>query len=1492
MVSFCVSERGSVKHLSTKEKRTIYRRIGFVALSFALLCGAVNGRDLMTAFASPKAASSAETTKEYTFKDDAELADFDMWYAPTLAPDGDFPAIGGATANWHLKNGKLLYKADSSLLMGDRAMLYADGDWVSDFKVYKYNTAADSTLTQKNQFNHPTLTAGPLEVKNGVTVQNKEGNTDSGRDLGYLDFVGNFWNKDVTHTLTHKQAVTEFLLEADIMIGKQPFENAGAKGIMIAPAGEFAFSSDGNAQNDKGVYITVGANLLPTVAGAIKPETATVTSGKVVTERKGPLALEPLKSADASLYGDAAIGTLPVNYKAVNPKDSTETAEAGKITLCIEIRDGKLSVWNKAAKDANVLTVDLSAQYAGGCVSYVATSVFSGSLCGMRLKDYRAGDAEKTWDYGYAVVRNEPIQSQTATPTPADASYGEVELPIGDLFKPGEGTVNTTGIVDVAVDAVRKEVLYKSADQTTSTHSNYGIAVLHARKYGDFTMDVDVRGNDRVMLGFGAQNTSDAVFPSQTGGGYAFMIGSGGSVRLVGSNKNGGFYGIGAVNMIADFTPRETHHYTVTVTGKTATVSVDNGAVWSYTLPTTTDGYIYLAANHAGDSFSNLKIGGDTYTFDTVQTLKDFTMWYMPVGRATAEVPAINLDRVVSNGNWYVDDHALCFMHDTYLYKTAAQLEEGVTLTVPTEAGVQTVAYKSADDETSVTGNFGIAMLNTRKYTNFRLEVSVIAGAQHSYIGFGAKGGSNGVHIGQENGGYAFHAQAYSTSENLGLGMLSAYDTQSGGRYDLLRSGNFTYDITKDHRYIIEVKNGVVQVTIDGISVVKGLLPMYEGGYIYLASNQEGGGFYNLKITAPDEEADPLPTDISNTVTYTFDKESDLDAFESWYVYGASDINNPAVPVTAADGANWYIDKQQTLSFKENKLYAAPDAETKEVKLTKTLTIDGVTKDYELSDTSGYPAYNSNFGIAMLKATYTNFILEADLKPTNRHIYVGFGAKGGHNGVFKTQTDGGFAVRLNKDGSNDAAKVFVGHHNGSWFAQDASTVIDVPYSEGSYIHLRLVVSDGVAYYYFNDAETPITANLGDAYTGGHIYFAVNYMTGGFDNIRITDLDKKQIVVSDLQHEIAAGTLEIDRSKDASLSDITDKPVDVVDQNGYGYCLPVKWASDTYRSYRAGTHEFRLGEGAGAWHNVTIHAPNSTAKLTVLNNLDGVDYDPDKSRKYYFDHDNDLLDFVSQYSQEKADGTMSGWSGDLLPDEGNSVWTTNGGVLSNTAPRDQGTWTAENKTTVHSLLLKDLHLYNFKIEMDYRHAKGNWWYTYLVFGVQDPSYSYCAVSGDSTVYTATKTGGSRSCGVWTWVEQEGRLHQAGNLFNANNYYTSQINYTEDVDGSAFIANYPSRRNETHHITIEVVNGEAWLQVDDSGRYYFIPAAESLGGYLGVATHRNGSTIDNLQITALDEDGRSIALADAPQGFAPDLSADEYTGWDADDDAFDWGTEYLD
>lgn len=70
-------------------------------------------------------------------------------------------------------------------------------------------------------------------------------------------------------------------------------------------------------------------------------------------------------------------------------------------------------------------------------------------------------------------------------------------------------------------------------------------------------------------------------------------------------------------------------------------------------------------------------------------------------------------------------------------------------------------------------------------------------------------------------------------------------------------------------------------------------------------------------------------------------------------------------------------------------------------------------------------------------------------------------------------------------------------------------------------------------------------------------------------------------------------------------------------------------------------------------------------------------------------------------------------------------------------------------------------------------------------------------------------------------------------------------------------------------------------------------QSLAGFSGFAACGNYVTYDNLKITALNEFGEPMSLAEAEKGFAAEPVPDTYTGWQPleTDWIFDWKAPYI-
>lgn len=629
------------------------------------------------------------------------------------------------------------------------------------------------------------------------------------------------------------------------------------------------------------------------------------------------------------------------------------------------------------------------------------------------------------------------------------------------------------------------------------------------------------------------------------------------------------------------------------------------------------------------------------------------------------------------------------------------------------------------------------------------------------------------------------------------------------------------------------------------------------------------------------------------TTQYDFNDESQLNDFTSWYLPTTEGgKNQPAIKVEGTDDDNWVISGGR-LTYKQNSMFLTGE------QLKYGVELNGTVWKHD----AVWSGYAANFGIAVLNTRkFENFILDVDFKQNTRWNLVGFGAQDPNdaNSVFATHINGGYSFHIESGGTTGSGRLW-----GYDPTSDASKYIKTQTMEYDWDatpthHMRIVVSDGMAYMFLNDNETPLSVELPDTYKAGYIYFGLNSAGAAFDNLRITDLDKKQINITDvITPEPAMQT--IDRKLGEALAMGAGGLLTVADENGYEYQLPYDMKSDTYRSNKEGVHEFSAV--FKPFHGMTV-ASSVQYTAAVDNKING-DFDTETSVKYYFDHPNDFLDFYSQYSEPKtvvipslANGQQtyySAYDGKLVDIDANERWTVKDGKAVNNYTANPGGYAEYRRAIgVSSLVLKDLNLMNFRLEMDYKQGS-NFWYSYLRLGVQDPNVFYGSVNWDNKgsfeewVASGTSNSGIKYAdgvdgGVWVHMEQEGYF----NIHGALDGVTHQ-RYTSDMS-SDFIKTYDKKIE--HHMVVEVIDGFLTLKVDNSDAYYCSISPEVWGGLIGIAGSGNGGTFDNLKITALDYSGNVVPFDQAEKGWAPEPIPDEYEGWQPAKNEwyFEWGKEY--
>lgn len=270
----------------------------------------------------------------------------------------------------------------------------------NDFRVYQWDTL--DTAGSAAGLNAVTLKTGYPKAADTNTLGQVAGETKDARSGGYLSFDGGFYDGKMQAAMTHNQVVKDFYLEVDQLITSTM--NPCTRGIMIAPAGEYALSADGTT--DKGIYISYSKDFQYLVAGAIKPETGNLT-GNNSQLYTGVLGQAPVKFTANKIGGN--------NGGCSRGEDITVKGGTGSVeTICIEVRNGMLSIWSKDNQNI-IMTVELSDKYVGGNVSYVANSSYAGGLAGFRLKKLNAMGAGE-------VSINEQTGLITMT-KPVDAEY-------------------------------------------------------------------------------------------------------------------------------------------------------------------------------------------------------------------------------------------------------------------------------------------------------------------------------------------------------------------------------------------------------------------------------------------------------------------------------------------------------------------------------------------------------------------------------------------------------------------------------------------------------------------------------------------------------------------------------------------------------------------------------------------------------------------------------------------------------------------------------------------------------------------------------------------------------------------------------------------------------------------------------------------------------------------------------------------------------------
>lgn len=191
-----------------------------------------------------------------------------------------------------------------------------------------------------------------------------------------------------------KESMTDFEAEYE-------FYNGNARAFGLAFGGEpgvFPLTLDNDNANDTGVAMFMEGSGNLYVYGAINSSQTETTGGVIystITEAEYPVYETVVGTGNIRTSSMFGTDTAPAVPEEVN-------ADTPSITICVKVKDGKLTVYEKGQSDLSV-TVSLSDQYQGGYVSLIANATDQGAFGSFRIK------RTDEWDYEAQIKPYSPV---------------------------------------------------------------------------------------------------------------------------------------------------------------------------------------------------------------------------------------------------------------------------------------------------------------------------------------------------------------------------------------------------------------------------------------------------------------------------------------------------------------------------------------------------------------------------------------------------------------------------------------------------------------------------------------------------------------------------------------------------------------------------------------------------------------------------------------------------------------------------------------------------------------------------------------------------------------------------------------------------------------------------------------------------------------------------------------------------------------------------
>lgn len=470
-------------------------------------------------------------------------------------------------------------------------------------------------------------------------------------------------------------------------------------------------------------------------------------------------------------------------------------------------------------------------------------------------------------------------------------------------------------------------------------------------------------------------------------------------------------------------------------------------------------GYIFLASNNEGTAFRNLKITGTTLEEEEKYLAKS----KLNEAFYTANASNMTINKV-----------------DVKDYWNAQSINNEIIITRTGKGAYQTGSLVDGD----VTKNMALLYYNVGQYKDFTMTAEVRnpeLGKGGAYIGYNGRryGNNTTIWYGENN------ASLFGLGGSNGVNMFGTFIPWDSSNADGKEKGENMYNTsmgdvdwgTEWNSIMLEVKNGVIKLSVkvgddwkvaweeDGNQDRFFYGDWYHGGYLFLASNNEGTQFKNIIIEG-------TPIDIDNRdYSCFYTTHSDRPAKLTWL-----------------------------------KDYFTTDAEG-----VFTRTAKGTTTERKDTDDPYYRnPYPDMAALYYNCEKYKDFTLTVEYYNASDYqggAFVGFGGKI-KNGAAPSWKGQGECVMVSTYGANGVCVNGTFYEDGVKKEKDIVAYDETPISAiGKEWHtLKLEVSNGKINLYIDGKRAWDDGHItyGDSYEGGNIFLASNNAGTKFRNLRITE----------------------------------------------------------------------------------------------------------------------------------------------------------------------------------------------------------------------------------------------------------------------------------------------------------------------------------------------------------------------------------------------------